>query len=77
MMHGVAESRQVHNLVVCDDDDIAAPAAIAPVRAALGHTCLATEREAALAPAPALDVNAYPVGERHSGSAYAEAATYG
>ena len=77
VMHCVAEPRQVGDLFVGHDDHVTAPTTVAPVRTALGHTRLSAEREPTLAPVPTFDVDARPVGKRHGGSAYAEAATSG
>ena len=76
-MDGVPEPRQIDHLCVGDDDDVSATSAVTPVGATLGNPRLATERQAPIAAASTLDVNPCPVGKRHGGSAYAEAATSG
>jgi hypothetical protein len=56
--------REVAELGVGDRDHVAALAAVAAVRAALGNILLATERERAVAAAPGLDVDLGAVAEQ-------------
>ena len=53
-----AEGREVAQVGVGDEDDVAAAAAVAAVRAALRHELLAPEAEAAVAAATRLDADA-------------------
>ena len=53
-----AEGREIAQIGVGDEDDVAAAAAVAPVRPALRHELLAAEAEAAVAAAARLDANA-------------------
>ena len=53
-----AEGREIAQIGVGNEDDVAAAAAVAAVRPALGHELLAPEAEAAVAAAARLDANA-------------------
>jgi hypothetical protein len=55
--------REVGQLLVGNEDDVAAPAAIATVGTAPRRVRLAAERQAAVAPASGLDVDLDLVGE--------------
>ncbi len=57
---------QVAQIGIGDEDDVSTGAAVAAVRAALGHAVLAAERHAAVAAAPRRDEDSRPIVE-HSG----------
>ena len=61
-----AESRQVAQVGVGDEHDVAAGAAVAAVRPALGHVLLAPEAERPVAAAPGLHVDAGAVVEHRA-----------
>jgi hypothetical protein len=52
------EGLEVAQRVVADQHDVAAPAAVAAIRAALGHVRLAAEAETAVSAGAGLDVYA-------------------
>ena len=64
-----AERREVAQVRVGDDDDVAAAAAVAAVRPAFGHELLAAEAEAAVTAAARLDADACAIVE-HAHSAH-------
>ena len=63
------EGREVAQIGVGDEDDVAAAAAVAAVRPALGDELLASEAEAAVAAAARLDADADAIVE-HAHSAH-------
>jgi hypothetical protein len=60
------ERRQVAQVGVCDQHDVAAGPAVAAVRPALGHVLLAPKAERSVPASPGLHVNAGPVVEHAS-----------
>ncbi len=60
---GCLELAEVTELVVCDEHHVAAAAAVAPVRAPLGHVLLAPERGGAVSAVAGFDPNSGAIDE--------------
>ena len=65
-VRGALEDLQVAQVVVAAEHDVAAAAAVAAVRTALGHVRLAPERDGAVAPRAAAHLDLGLVGEHEA-----------